>query len=134
MEMGFYWVKGRTCQRHFFVYWGPGKTNKADYFTKHNSPSHHTVTRHEYPHKKNQSLSFALPRWFIDNGLGLTSTTTSHDPGGPKSDRKEPRYLTSDCTKSILNNIYPNYNYQEPGGSKYEHLMLIINSISHINT
>ena len=46
MEMRFYWVKYQTRQGHFFIYWGPGTTSKADFFTKNHPPSHHTPMRH----------------------------------------------------------------------------------------
>ena len=56
--MRFYWVKDRTHQGQFFIDWGPGKTNKLYYFTKHHPQSHRTSTRHEYLHKVNPSPIF----------------------------------------------------------------------------
>ena len=97
MDMGFYWVKDKTRQGQFFIYWGLGKTNKADYFTKNHPPSHHKTTRHEYPHKANNSLRFFPPRGCINHKLGLNSPDMSHEPLGPKSNRKEPGGSTSDC-------------------------------------
>jgi hypothetical protein len=33
MDMRFYWIKDRVKQGQFYVYWGPGYQNLADYFT-----------------------------------------------------------------------------------------------------
>ena len=33
MDMIFYWVEDRKRQVHLFIYWVPGKANKADCFT-----------------------------------------------------------------------------------------------------
>ena len=46
MDMRLYCVKYQTRQGHFFIYWGPGKTNKEDYFSKNSLPIHHTAMRH----------------------------------------------------------------------------------------
>jgi hypothetical protein len=50
MDMRFYWVKDRVKQGHFYVYWGPGYQNLADYFIKHNSPTHKKWMREMYIH------------------------------------------------------------------------------------
>eukprot|EP00978_Attheya_sp_CCMP212_P029338 scaffold103920_cov55-Attheya_sp.AAC.1 len=50
MDMHFYWVQDRHSQGHFNVYWHPGSTNLADYFTKHHPPSHHRRLRSTYLH------------------------------------------------------------------------------------
>jgi hypothetical protein len=57
MDMRFYWIQDRVSQKQFLVYWRPGDTNLADYFTKHFSPSHHRRTRATYLHGANQ-ISF----------------------------------------------------------------------------
>ena len=85
MDMRFYWVKDRTRQVHFFVYRGPVKTNKADYFTKHHPPRHHTTMRREYLNKSNHIIRFIPPRGCINHRLGLTSPNISHEPGVPKT-------------------------------------------------
>ena len=41
MDMRFFWVKDRIRQGQLVLYWRPGKDNRADYFTKHHSPSNH---------------------------------------------------------------------------------------------
>ena len=48
MDMRFHWLRDREAQGQFKIYWRPGKTNLADYFTKHHPPSHHTQVRPTY--------------------------------------------------------------------------------------
>ena len=69
MDMRFYWLQDRVAQKQFKVYWRPGKTNLADYFTKHHSPSHHRKERSTYLHCLNQ-LSLVL-RGCVNPDSGL---------------------------------------------------------------
>jgi hypothetical protein len=48
MDMRFYWIRDRIDQGQFIVHWKPGKTNQADYFTKHHPPAHHQALRYTY--------------------------------------------------------------------------------------
>jgi hypothetical protein len=48
MDMRFHWLRDRECQQQFRFYWRPGKTNYADYWTKHHLPSHHVNIRKEF--------------------------------------------------------------------------------------
>ncbi len=48
MEMRFHWLRDREAQGQFKIYWRPGGTNLADYFTKHHSPAHHVNVRAEF--------------------------------------------------------------------------------------
>jgi hypothetical protein len=48
MDMRFHWLQDREAQGQFRIYWHPGKTNLADYFTKHHSPAHHVNVRAEF--------------------------------------------------------------------------------------
>jgi hypothetical protein len=41
MDMQIDWFLDRQQQGQFKIYWKPGKTNIADYFTKHHPPAHH---------------------------------------------------------------------------------------------
>ena len=50
MDMRFYWVRDRVRQGHFYIFWAPGDTNLADYYTKHFSPSHHRSVRSSVLH------------------------------------------------------------------------------------
>ena len=47
MDMHFHWLRGREAQGQFNIYWRPGNTNLADYFTKHHAPAHHANVRAE---------------------------------------------------------------------------------------
>ena len=48
MDMRFEWLLDRVLQGQFRIYWKPGKTNLADYFTKHHPPAHHRNVRGEF--------------------------------------------------------------------------------------
>ena len=57
IDMRFYWLKDRTEQGQFEVYWEPGKHNLADYPTKHHPGSHHQLVRSIYLYDKETSPS-----------------------------------------------------------------------------
>jgi len=48
MDMRYNWILDRQVQKHFRVFWQPGKENLADYFTKHHSTVHHKRMRAIY--------------------------------------------------------------------------------------
>jgi hypothetical protein len=48
MDMQFEWLLDREQQGQFKIYWKSGKTNLADYFTKHHPPAHHRNVRGEF--------------------------------------------------------------------------------------
>ena len=48
MDMRFHWLRDREAQGQFNIYWRPGGTNLADYFTKHHAPTHHVNVRAEF--------------------------------------------------------------------------------------
>ena len=52
MDMRFHWLRDRECQKQFRIYWRPGKSNYADYWTKHHLAKHHQNVRREFitPH------------------------------------------------------------------------------------
>jgi hypothetical protein len=52
IDMRFYWVRDRTKQGHFDIFWKPGSTNLADYFTKHHPAKHHQLMRPKYLYVK----------------------------------------------------------------------------------
>ena len=56
IDMRFYWLQCRQQQEQFDIYWEPGKTNLADYFTKHHSPAHHKAVRPIYLHDLDQPI------------------------------------------------------------------------------
>jgi hypothetical protein len=47
-DMRYHWLKDRISQKQFNLYWAPGKSNSADYFSKHHSPAHHKLMRPQY--------------------------------------------------------------------------------------
>ena len=47
-DMRFYWLRDRVNQKQFVIKWAPGKTNLADYFTKHHPIKHHQQVRPTY--------------------------------------------------------------------------------------
>ncbi len=52
MDMRFHWLCNQECQQRFHIYWGPGKLNYADYWTKHHPETHHRNMQKEFltPH------------------------------------------------------------------------------------
>ena len=45
MDMRFHWMRDRETKKQFRYYWGPGKDNLADYWTKHFCAAHHREIR-----------------------------------------------------------------------------------------
>ena len=45
IDVRFYWLRDRTQQGQFHIFWEPGKNNLADYFTKHHPPAYHKQMR-----------------------------------------------------------------------------------------
>ena len=52
MDMPFHCLRDRECQDQFRIYWRPGKSNYAEYWTKHHPEKHHQNTLKEFltPH------------------------------------------------------------------------------------
>ena len=50
MDMIFHWVRDRTTQKMFLVYWRPGDTNLAGYHKFFHSPSHYQNQRPLHVH------------------------------------------------------------------------------------
>jgi hypothetical protein len=50
-DMRYHWLKDCIAQKQFILYWSPGRTNNADYFSKHHPPAHHTLMRYYYLHR-----------------------------------------------------------------------------------
>jgi hypothetical protein len=104
IDMRFYWVRDRVNQGQFHIYWGPGKLNLADYYSKHHPPVHHQQMRSTYLHTGNKEQCNALIAVLqgcvkpapmlgpmIQNGNSATParTTSSH---------KIQDAVTADCT------------------------------------
>ena len=45
MDMKLHWLRDREAQEQFRIFWKPGKTNLADYWTKYHCPAHHRAMR-----------------------------------------------------------------------------------------
>ena len=45
MDMRFHWLRDIECQKRFRIYWGPGLSNYADYWTKQHPITHNRNTR-----------------------------------------------------------------------------------------
>ena len=48
MDMRFHWIRDRIKQNQYQILWLPGSSNKADYFSKHHSPTHHRKMRPQF--------------------------------------------------------------------------------------
>ena len=48
MDMRFHWLRDRGNRDQFEIYWRPGKTNLADYWTKHHPTKHHLGIRKQF--------------------------------------------------------------------------------------
>ena len=47
-DMRYHWLRDRIAQKQFNLYWKAGKTNDADYYTKHFPPSYHKLMRYHH--------------------------------------------------------------------------------------
>jgi len=50
VDMRFYWLRDRKRQGQFHIFWQPGNTNRADYFSKHHAVNHHQTVHSTYLH------------------------------------------------------------------------------------
>ncbi|KAI2509425.1 Reverse transcriptase (RNA-dependent DNA polymerase) [Fragilaria crotonensis] len=50
-DMRYHWLRDHISQKQFNLYWAPGKSNSADYFSKHHPPAHHKLMRYQYLHR-----------------------------------------------------------------------------------
>ncbi len=48
MDMHFHWLRNQEAQGQFRIYWQPGQTNLADYFTEHHPPAHNVNVRGKF--------------------------------------------------------------------------------------
>ena len=94
MDMHFEWLIDREAKKQFRIYWRSGKTNLADYFTKHHPPSHHWNIRGDFLTKVAELHRLRLQqKGNIDKALSIIPTY-----GG---------FHTVSC-KGVLN---PNYKH-----------------------
>jgi hypothetical protein len=57
INMRFYWLKDRVELGQFLIYWEPGQTNLADYYTKNHPPCHHKRVRPVCTYTKQSPVS-----------------------------------------------------------------------------
>ena len=48
IDMRFWWLRDRQCQKMFRFYWRPGPDNDGDYWSKHHPAAHHKLVRPKY--------------------------------------------------------------------------------------
>ena len=60
MDMRLYWIRDRSNQDQFIIYWKLGSINRGDYFTTHFPPAHHTTVRPNYLHVSKYSKPSTL--------------------------------------------------------------------------
>ena len=81
IDVRFYWVRDRVKQGHFKVFSAPGKTNLADYFTKHHPPRHHQRIRSTYIHQSQSKTTLPNIAPSIQRGcVHPTNSTPSQSP------------------------------------------------------
>ena len=57
IDMRFHWLRDRTRQGQFYIFWDSGKNNLADYYTKHHPASLHRLLRPIHTFVKDMSPS-----------------------------------------------------------------------------
>ena len=68
LDMRWYWLKDQIHLKHFDVYFKPGSQNKADYFTKNHSPTHHRQSRFTFLHQANVAMQGCVENMFLRVG------------------------------------------------------------------
>ena len=94
-EMRYHWLKDRISQKQFNLYWAPGKTNTADYFSKHHPPAHHKLMRSQYLQRV--LAAYAAP----STVRGCVS------PSGPTSGFSDPQMTSRDRTLGAVSPLIP---------------------------
>ncbi len=84
IDMRFYWVRDRVDQAQFHVYWKPGRSNLADYVTKHHTAAHHQTMRPIYLHQANLIKTMKLLNQLVHQshceGVLIPRTPRDHSP------------------------------------------------------
>jgi hypothetical protein len=75
-DMRYHWLGDREQQKQFNLYWAPGSTNSADYFSKHHPPAHHRKMRFVYLLRKISKSSSVT-----SSARGCVSPSGFHPPG-----------------------------------------------------
>ena len=80
-DMRYHWLRDRIAQNQFNLYWSSGKTNSADYFSKHHSPAHHKALRYVYLLQK-----LSKPTSITSSVRGCVSPSGFLPPGSLSTD------------------------------------------------
>ena len=59
-DMRYWWLKEKSAESEFQIFWDKGVNNWADYFTKHFAPAVHQVLRQRYVHRTNLVIKAVL--------------------------------------------------------------------------
>ena len=76
MDMRFHWVQDRVKQNQFLIYWAPGNTNLADYFSKHHPPHHHRNMRKQFLLNHVRTVAHILNELLTCKGVYLRKMST----------------------------------------------------------
>ena len=76
-DMRFHWLREKN-KTDLNVYWAPGNTNHADYFTKHHSPTYHKQVRSKYILKGFNILYRNLQNKFCTSGHNVREGVLMH--------------------------------------------------------
>jgi hypothetical protein len=79
IDMRYYWIRDRVRQGKFHIFWRKGKSNKADYYSKHFPPAHHIEVRPTYLHVKNSRKKNYFEALY-DEELAVPSDSPTADP------------------------------------------------------
>ena len=117
IDMRFYWIRDRVRQGQFKIFWAKGKSNRADYFSKHHPSSHHQAIRSVYLHSpSNPSKNYfdcladadaELPSPAIASHAKLLTSRDPSDPG--EGVLLAPRDVTRDVPKCQCQD-HPNHS------------------------
>ena len=108
MDMRFYWVRDRVQQGQLIVYWGPGKDNLGDFYTKHHPPTHCRLHRKHYVHDKNHRTAEAYRPDILQGcaNLGINLGTRNKDLT-TRSHTQNPRLRLSQTVNTYLTKYLP---------------------------
>lgn len=110
------------------VYWGPGKGNKADYFTKtHPTPTHRALRSTYIKDKDNDSLHliFQSPCSSITSSQASVPTTSSNNPPTNRNG-----LLSLLLSESDYNNIPTHSHHTSVDLKMPKYVDKVLNSIS----
>jgi hypothetical protein len=138
MDMRFHWLQDRESQDQLNIHWWPGKTNLADYFTKHHPPNHHTNVRAEFLTKV-QYLAEARQKQLV-NRQTTTPQTQIAKLQGCVSLPKKSTYVQKPTYASLAN--FSKEKFKSPRGRlvfsdkanlEITHKCVISYSLSHLD-